>query len=1235
MKTEVVWEDDGAESAAASAAGSPIWDVAFNPDGSRLLVALGRRVVMFAAGTGDVLQSISGHEGAVNAVAWSRDGKRFATGGRDCTVVIWTHKSEPVLKYKHKASIQCLKFNPQNMRLASGSTDLGLWSSEESKVAHLDLESKACCVDWSPDGLLLAVGMFSGQITLRDRFGTKQCYIRRPSSVWCLTFAPQASRQSSHSNSPQDVLAVGSWDQKLSFYDYTGHQIGKDRDLNFDPCTISYFCDGEYLLIAGSNRAVTMWTREGIFLKTVTEQQGWIWSIDPRPDHRMLALGTQNGHYSVQHVVFGTVHGLYADRYAYRDTMTDVIIQHLLTEQKVRIRTRDYVKKIAIYRDRLAVQLPDRILIYETESDEFLETGSSMHYRLRQRILKKLDCNLLVVTSIDIVLCLESSLQLYSFHGVKVREWFLDAPIRYIKVVAGPSGREGLLIGLKSGQVYKVFLDNQFPVHLVNHGKSIRCLDLSRCRTRLAVVDDEAKVYIYDLNTKEAIFEEENANSVAWNTEVDDMLCYSGNGELCIRTGDFPVSKHVKQGFVVGFKGSKVFCLNYIHMQTVDIPQSASMFRYIQAGKFEKAYEIACLGVTDSDWRQLALKALEGLSLGVARKAFIRIRDVKYTELVNRIEMTRKCNNSNDQVFLGDILAYQGKFKEAAKVYCAANQRRKAIEMFLDLRNWEMAKKLVEEMHETERDGDDMVNMTDLLQRQAKWLLNLKETKAAAEVFWAAGDFMTAISIMGDSMQAMGQLMEKVRGLKDSDTEALTKAAQYFRENGHHQFAKETYLKMGDYKALMELHIENHKWEEAFALLKSQKGLSSEIYLPYAEWLAVNDRFDEASEAFRHANKAEEAHNLLRQLTENSIAEHRFNEAAYYTWLLASECARMPESANSAASAVLEEMGMHTESNSLMPGENPFHLLMRRAELFSAYATVHQFINAHFSTELHETIFQAAITVLAILKDRPAPVGVSRVNCLFVVGQLGMQLGAYRLARTVMEQLLTLRVPQDWWDAIDLSNLSSRTKPFSDKEALQIVCYRCGTTNPMLEDHCKNCKHPVFRCFCSFECLPLVEFSVSPEIPPEKAESLLRTESTRGFGGTFKAGAAAGNDDPNVQTMNLDEVSEEEDDGECIEFTNQLMAVDAEGSFKPIIADESMLRQMDSGSVFICNYGKGVPRKYLMNVMPEIPLAQCTNCCKVFYEDDYDTSVLKEGTQPGCPFCRFKEPTTAKEAGED
>jgi hypothetical protein len=63
--------------------------------------------------------------------------------------------------------------------------------------------------------------------------------------------------------------------------------------------------------------------------------------------------------------------------------MTDVIIQNLTTEQKIRIKCRDYVKKIAIYRERLAVQLPSMILIYELmPTDDVAASGGTISFVL-------------------------------------------------------------------------------------------------------------------------------------------------------------------------------------------------------------------------------------------------------------------------------------------------------------------------------------------------------------------------------------------------------------------------------------------------------------------------------------------------------------------------------------------------------------------------------------------------------------------------------------------------------------------------------------------------------------------------------------------------------------------------------------------------------------------------------------------------------------------------------------
>ena len=79
----------------------------------------------------------------------------------------------------------------------------------------------------------------------------------------------------------------------------------------------------------------------------------------------------------------------------------------------------------------------------------------------------------------------------------------MDSLIRYIKVVGGPSEREGMLLGLKSGQVLKIFLDNPFPVHLLTVSSGIRCLDLSASRRRLAVVDEHSTCQVFDLVTKQ------------------------------------------------------------------------------------------------------------------------------------------------------------------------------------------------------------------------------------------------------------------------------------------------------------------------------------------------------------------------------------------------------------------------------------------------------------------------------------------------------------------------------------------------------------------------------------------------------------------------------------------------------------------------------------------------------------------------------------------------------------
>lgn len=64
------------------------------------------------------------------------------------------------------------------------------------------------------------------------------------------------------------------------------------------------------------------------------------------------------------------------------------------------------MKKVAVYKDRVAVQLSSRVVLYQSEPSS---SDMGMQYHSAAKINKQLDCNLLVVTAHHIVLCQVSS----------------------------------------------------------------------------------------------------------------------------------------------------------------------------------------------------------------------------------------------------------------------------------------------------------------------------------------------------------------------------------------------------------------------------------------------------------------------------------------------------------------------------------------------------------------------------------------------------------------------------------------------------------------------------------------------------------------------------------------------------------------------------------------------------------------------------------------------------------
>ncbi|KAL0279839.1 UNVERIFIED_CONTAM: hypothetical protein PYX00_001315 [Menopon gallinae] len=1163
-----------------------IYDICFNPEGSQLLVAAGPKILVYDVGDGALIQPLKGHKENVYCLCYARDGKKFASGSADKTVIIWTSKLEGILKYTHNDALQCLAYNPVTHVLASCAvSDFGFWAGEQKSVQKHKSHSRITSCSWTNDGLYLALGLANGTVSLRNKAGEEKGRIERPGGaqtpIWSIAWSPV--REENH-----DVLCIADWGQTVSLYSLGGKLIGRETNLGYDPLRVCYFNNGEYMIVAGTGKVCSLLAKDGIWLGNIGEQQkSWVWCCAPKPNSNYVAIGCQDGTIAYYQIKLSVVHSLYRERYAFRENMTDIIIQHLLTEQKVRIKFRDLIKKIAIYKDRLAVQLPERIVIYELAAGD----TSGMHYKVKQKVHIKVECNLLVVCSEHLILCQDKKLQCLTLSGTKVREWVMESTIRYIKVIGGPAGREGLLLGLKDGEVWKIFMDNAFPIHLVKVPSCVKCLDLSMSRMKLAVVDESNHVHVYDLESKELLYTEPNANSATWNAYFEDLLCFSAGDVLSIKASNFPVHNQKITGIVVGFCGSKLFCLNESTMSTTAVPLTAPMFQYIEKKMFNEAYQIASLGVPDEDWEDLAHAALDNLDFEVARKAFIRIKNLKYLDLIHEFQERQKKGDKNKDLFVADILAIRGKYKEAAKLYQKAGQEQKALNLFTDLRMFDAAQEYL--------GSGDNVDRKALLRKKADWAKNINEPRAAAEMYLSAGDTIQAIEIIGENGW-IDTLVDVGRKLDRADREGIEAVARHLQRLGALNFATEMYRKLGEEKNVVLLHVEARDWNEAFALAERHPEYKDLVYVPYAEWLAENDKFVEAQKAFHQAGRPDDAFNVLEQLTLNAVNETRFQDAGYYYWVLAQQCLELAGEKTGDEQAAMIEKYYDNE---------------KLAAIYYSYDTIQKYINEPFTSYMPDALFNIALFLMHETKiERPK--GISLFSILYSLSKQATNLECYKLARQVLDKIQTQRVPARFQEYVDLATILVRAKPFNDNDEMLPMCYRCSSYNPLLSSNssnsCSNCKQPFVHSFYSFEILPLVEFFLEDDISDEEAVRLIDTPPVPQNGSGDGEWVQSENEVYQALQLNESPASDP--------FTAKLVSFEGdEDKFLPIKVNRATLRALDPAAVFVCRRPQPLRYRFYKNVMPDLPIVICQSCHKAFHMDDYELQVLQKGH---CPFCR-------------
>jgi len=980
-----------------------------------------------------------------------------------------------------------------------------------------------------------------------------------------------------------DLLAVGCWDKTYSLYrvQSTSHKLQTVKQLDYYPCSISYSSNTmsktSYLIIAGSNKKATLYNKEGARLTELTARDSWLWCCDCNGELDVAVLGTHHGYIDYLAMDMGSVHAVFRDRYAYRENLTEVIVHHLLTDKKVRIKCKDLIQNLSLYRNKLAVQLSDRICVYESSADN----TEDMHFRIRPEKIMIKDTfgsdadrhgggNLMAICTQHLLFCRGKAVELYTFDGLRQKVWQMEAPVTCIKVDGGLDGKEGLLLGLQSGGVFKVFVDNPFPIELSRRPVGIKQIDINIYRTTVAIVDSQGTLTVTDLQTQEALFTTTGVAFACFNSEVEDLICVTnsdssisvinGINSAASRLASFTdagssstllastpeVQEQHIFGLALGFRGQKIFCLYRNSVMGVDVPQGLNMQRALEHGDIKTAYKIACLGATEADWKLLAMRSLRANFLSIAKNAFSRLKETKFLSLIDSIERRSGSGSAASSVtstatvsagaktsslvrdrsgganaasaaaapdksalsaggnpslpleftWLAELMAYEGHHQEAAKIYARNGRLDEAIRLFTDLRRWEDAKMFAR--------NAGQADVSALTLQQAKWLQEINDWKGASEMYMAMGQFLQAAKIIAEGLEPGWQeaMIEVVRACPGDSLDALDFCGDKFSMNNETQLAKETYTKSKDVSKLMALYARKQMWKEAAKLADENEGkFDVSIFLSYAEWLVSQDRYEEAMQAYKKSRRLDLARRVLEELTNNAVAECRFKDAAYYYWLLSREteddvvAAADPTGVESKAEAAPVRQAGPSQAQLQAEYEH-------KADLYYAYASVHAYVTDPFTSLQPEMLFQVARFIINSLGSTEViPFGVSKASTMYTLARQAMLLGAYKLARHAYDRLSKLTVPERKQEEVELDMLLVQAKPVRDDPDHLPVCYRCGSTNPLLNpfsnrfakgDVCTNCGHPFVRSFINFDILPLVEFVPDPSISDEEAVELIR-----------------------------------------------------------------------------------------------------------------------------------------------
>jgi len=269
--------------------------VAWSPDGRRIASGSDDFMVQVwdAAGGGHVF-TYKGHSNLVEAVAWSPDGRRIASGSFDKTVQVWdAADGSHAFTYRgHSDSVDAIAWSPDGKRIASGSYDktVQVWDAAngDHAFAYRGHSNLVRTLAWSPDGKRIASGSFDKTVQVWDAADGSHAFTYRGHSgpVNAVAWSSDSSRIASGSND----ATVQVWDAADGghAFTYRGHS---ERVF-----AVAWSPDGRRIASGGNDNIVQVWNAADgghafTYRGHANDQSGYVTAVAWSPDGRRIASG--------------------------------------------------------------------------------------------------------------------------------------------------------------------------------------------------------------------------------------------------------------------------------------------------------------------------------------------------------------------------------------------------------------------------------------------------------------------------------------------------------------------------------------------------------------------------------------------------------------------------------------------------------------------------------------------------------------------------------------------------------------------------------------------------------------------------------------------------------------------------------------------------------------------------------------------------------------------------------